>query len=380
MSELLYYFDYAAATPVDAKVLTAMQPYFSEQFYNPSALYLHAKAARAAVETARQQVAASIGARPGEIYFTSGGTEANNLAIHGVMRQYPAANIVVSAIEHESVLEPARQYALKIAPVTSEGLVYAEKVAQLIDDQTVLVSIMYANNEVGSIQPISDIAQKVQAIRKARKASGNKTPLYLHTDACQAALYLLLQVNRLGVDMMTLNGGKIYGPKGSGALYAHASVALQSIVQGGGQENGWRSGTENVPGIVGFATALTAAQAHRGSESKRLQELQDQAFALIAKELPQITINGSIKKRLPNNIHITVPNIDNERLLMQLDEAGIMCATGSACSASNEGPSHVLLALGLTPDEARSSLRFTMGRNTTDEHIRYLIDHLKSCL
>lgn len=360
------YLDYAAATPVDEAVLEAMRPYFTERFYNPSATYLASQAVKKDLEAARGRVAQTIGARPVDVTFTAGGTEANNLAIRGVMAQYPDGNVIVSAIEHESVLTVAEEYNHKIISVNEQGLVDLAALENLIDDDTVIISIMYANNEVGTIQPIRKIAEIVQRKKTART---NGRPLYLHTDACQAALYLDLHVSRLGVDMMTLNGGKIYGPKQSGVLYANSTVSLKPQIVGGGQERGRRSGTENVAFAVGMSLALEKAQANRHDEGGRLQALQSLFFNQIEQKFPTAVINGSRKHRLPNNIHVTFPGIDNERLLMQLDEAGIQAAAGSACSASNDDPSHVLRAMGIDETAARSSLRFTTGHDTTEDGV-----------
>jgi cysteine desulfurase len=370
------YLDYAAATPLDERVLAAMQPYFAAKFYNPSATYAAANDARKALEAARTQVAHWLGALANEVIFTAGGTEANNLAIHGVMRQFPEANIVVSGIEHESVLAPAEHYNSRIAAVKPDGTIDLEGLRGLIDKQTVLVSIMYANNEVGTIQPLREISQIIETKRCERGAGG--LPLYLHTDACQAANYLDLHAARLGVDLLTINGGKLYGPKQSGALYVKRTVGLRPLIDGGGQERGLRSGTENVAGSIGLAAALDMAQASRHDETARLQVLQRQFFDLLAQKIPAATVNGSLKRRLPNNVHLTVPGQDNERLLLQLDERGIQAAAGSACSASDEAPSHVLRALGLSDAQARSSLRFTMGRSTTTSNIERLVDALRT--
>jgi cysteine desulfurase len=370
------YLDYAAATPMDPVVLAAMQPYFSEQFYNPSATYLPAVAVRKDLEAARARVASVLGARSSEVIFMAGGTEANNLAVGGVLEQFPGSNAVVSAIEHESVLEAARQYAHQEAPVSGQGVVGTEALVQLINDQTVLVSVMYANNEVGSIQPIHQIALKLRQIRKNRQQAGNDLPLYLHTDAAQAAAYLDLHVARLGVDLMTINAGKIYGPKQCGALFAASHVRFKPQILGGGQERGQRSGTENVAGAIGLATALDLVQNRRHDETKRLQKLQDIFFDLLEKQIPQAIVNGSRKTRLPNNVHITIPGHDNERLLLQLEEAGILCAAGSACSASSEEPSHVLCAMGVSDADARASLRFSMGRQTTEQDVQYTVTTL----
>ncbi|HSX15495.1 MAG TPA: cysteine desulfurase family protein [Candidatus Saccharimonadales bacterium] len=372
----MMYLDHAAATPMDPAVLKAMRPFFSEQFYNPSATYLPAQKVRAALEQARSDVAMVLGARSSEVIFTAGGTESDNLAIAGVMQQFPDANVVVGAVEHDAVLEPARQFDCSIASVDAQGVIDLADLESKINAQTVLVSVMYANNEVGTIQPIRQIAALLGRVRDERRQTGNKLPLYFHTDACQAANYLDLQVARLGVDLMTLNGGKIYGPKQSGVLYVSAKVQLAPLIRGGGQERNLRSGTENVAACVGFAKALQLVQAKRHDESKHLSELQSLAFKLIEEKLPGAVVNGSRKHRLPNNIHLTLPGEDNERLLVELDERGILAAAGSACSASDEAPSHVLRAMGLSDADAQASLRLTTGQSTTDSDIQKLITNL----
>lgn len=374
------YLDYAAATPMDTSVFAAMQPYFTDQFYNPSATYLAAQKVDKDLEAARSTIAHWLGSRPSEIVFTAGSTEANNLVIHGVMQQFAQGNCIVSAIEHESVLAPAHQYNYQEAPVQPNGVIDLAQLEKLINDDTVLISIMYANNEIGTVQPIHKIGQLAQAVRKKRRAAGNKNPLYVHTDAAQAAAYLDLHVARLGVDFLTLNGGKIYGPKQSGVLYANAHARLVPLVFGGGQERGLRSGTENVAGSVGLATALDIVQKRRQDEQKRLGDLQNLFFNLLEQQFADIVINGSRDVRLPNNVHVTFTGHDNERVLMALDEAGIMCAAGSACSASNEEPSHVLRALGLTDADAQSSIRFTMGIATTEDDIRTTVQQLAQIL
>lgn len=375
MSEPMY-FDYAAATPLDPAVLEAMQPYWTDEFYNPSALYQAARNTHKVLEQARSRAAQVLGARPSEIVFTAGGTESDNLAISGVMRRFPEANMVVSAIEHDAILATAELYDHRIAPVLADGLVDLAALEALIDDNTVLVSIMYANNEIGTVQPISKIAKKFQLIREQRRQKGNDLPLYFHTDAAQAAGLLDMHISRLGVDLLSLNGGKIYGPKQSGLLYVRGGLVLEPLVRGGGQERGLRSGTENVAACVGLAVALEMAQTRRHEEAYRLQQLQKYFFDTLQQKVPQAVVRGSRKLRLPNNVHFTIPRTDNERLLVQLDEAGILAAAGSACSASSDTPSHVLRALGLSDDEARASLRFSMGRGTTQEQIDYVVDTL----
>ena len=394
------YFDYAAATPLSPTVLKALEPYFIDKFYNPSAQYLSAQAVRKDVEKARADVAQVLSVRPSEIIFTAGGTESDNLAIHGVMSRFPDANCVVTAIEHDAVLVPAALYNCKVAPVDSDGRVDLEAIKSLIDDSTVLVSVMYANNEIGTIQPLTEISKLINRIRAKRqievnigaKGKGqraNKTdsalcsqplPLYLHTDACQAPNCLQVLPHTLGVDMMTLNGGKIYGPKQSGILYVNSGIELNPLIYGGGQERNLRSGTENVANIIGFSMALKEASERRGKESARLSGLQHTALKLISQQLPKAILNGAIGYRLANNIHLTLPGQDNERLMMQLDEKGYQVAAGSACSASSDEPSHVLKAIGLSDEEARSSLRITMGRDTTEENLKGLISTIATLI
>lgn len=369
--------DHAAATPINPRVEEAMRPYFSTKFYNPSATYLAAQNIAKDIGKARSAVALNLGVKAEEIVFTSGGTEANNLAIFGILSQFPGSKVVVSAVEHHSVLRPAQQLDFAEVAVSADGRVDPQLLKTAVDDQTVLVSIMYANNEIGTIQPISKIAQVVQQIRDDRLKSGNKLPLLFHTDACQAANYLDLHASRLGVDMMTLNAGKIYGPKQTGALYVRKGVMLEPIIFGGGQEKGFRSGTENVAGIIGFATALNQVQSTRATEVKRLAELQTRFIKDLQRQLPKTIVNGSLKHRLPNNVHLTFPGQDNERLMMALDEAGIMTAVGSACSASDDEPSHVLMAIGISNSDAQSSLRFTMGQSTTLKDVQRVVAELK---
>jgi cysteine desulfurase len=369
------YLDYAAATPIDPYVLKVMTPLMTTQFHNPSATYLAARTVREYIDDARHRVAHWLGANSGEIIFTAGGTEANNLAIHGVMREFPNGNIVISAIEHASVREPAQKYDCRVVAVHKDGQIDLQDLEKKIDDKTVLVSIMQVNNEIGTIQPLRQAAKVIQAARGHRQHK-NTQPLYFHSDACQAANYLDLHVSRLGVDLLTINGGKIYGPKQSGVLYVHSGTRLLPLINGGGQERGIRSGTENTAAILGLAAALDIVQSNRQEESHRLSLLQTYFFEGLEKKLPAIRINGTRNSRLVNNIHLTVPKTDNERLLMELDQRGIQATAGSACSASEELPSHTLKAIGLSDEDARSSLRFSMGRQTTKRQMRYVIETL----
>lgn len=370
-----HYFDYAAATPLDRGAYDAMQPYWMERFHNPSALYVASRSVRHELEEARAIIAQELGARPSEIALTAGGSEANNLAIHGVMRHFFDKHLVVSAVEHDSVLLAARRYDHSLAPVTPKGIVDVTALMRAVNDNTVLVSVMYANNEVGAIQPIRDIAAFVADVRRDRAARRIKTPLFVHTDACQAGNYLDMHTHRLGVDLLSINGGKVYGPKQSGALYVRAGVRLQPLVDGGGQEWGLRSGTENVALAVGFATAWRTARHMAHAESHRLTAARDFTIAQLLRQVPGLIINGPTgSKRIANNIHITIPGYDNERLLMELDERGFQIATGSACSASSDEPSHVLKAMGLSDEHARQSIRITCGRMTSGDALASLVD------
>jgi cysteine desulfurase len=371
------YLDHAAATPVDPTVLAAMQPYFTQQFYNPSASYQAAREVRRAVEAARAEAAVALGVTPHEIIFTAGATEANNLAIHGVMERFPGKKVLVSAIEHDSVLETAKHYNHALIPVDQDGHVKEDALRRLIDDDTVLVSIMWANNEVGTIQRLGGIGDILREERGKRILAGNQLPLYLHSDAAQAMNYLNVYPHRSHVDLVSLNGGKIYGPKQSGLLFVSKKVELDPFIVGGGQERGLRSGTENVPAIVGLAMAMTQATTIRLKERERLTKLQLACIKAIYADFPGASVNGLGAHSLPNILHISFPGQDNERLMMELDELGIQVAVGSACSASSDEPSHVLKAMGLSDAQAQSSLRISMGRSTTKKDMDQLITALK---
>lgn len=373
------YLDYAAATPMDPEVLKTMRPYFAEQFFNPSASYLAAREVRQQLTLARECIAGCLGSRPAEVIFTAGATEANNLAICGVMKNFPDGKVLVSAIEHESVLAPARQYNHQEIPVTEQGVLDLKALENLIDEQTVLVSVGYVNNELGTVQPLAEVAQILNKLRNIRLEQDSKLPLYLHSDAAQAGNYLDLHVSRLGVDLMSINGSKIYGPKQSGALYVKAGVSLQPLIVGGGQEFGLRSGTENVPAAIGLAKAVELAQTKRRDVSERLQKLRQDFEAQITAQFKDAQINGG-KTRAPHIISVSFPDVDNERLMMQLDEAGIICAVGSACSAAREEASHVLAAIGLDEALARATLRFSLGAATSQNDIQKCLQALAELL
>lgn len=370
------YLDYAAATPLHPDVQAAMQPFYYDNFYNPSATYTAGLRAKQALDTARSTVAQVLGAKNTEILFTAGGTESTNLAIHGVMQQYPDAEVLVSAIEHEAVLAPASGYTHSLIPVNASGTIDISALEHQITDNTVLISVMYANNEIGTVQPIRAVTSLAEKLRGDRRKRGVSLPLYVHTDACQAGLYLDVHVSRLGVDMMTLNGGKMYGPKQSGILYVANHVRLRPQITGGGQQRGLRSGTESVSQVVGFATALSLAQTGRHDRIATMSKLQKEFISQLKDTIPNVVVNGSLKHRLPNNVHITIPRQDNERILFALDEHGIMAAAGSACSASDDEPSHVLKAMAITDDDARASIRFTTGSATKSKDITEVVQVL----
>lgn len=372
------YFDYSAATPVEPKVEAAMQPFLGDNFYNPSAIYLKAKDVRSSLEDARHRVAVQLGARPGEIVFTAGASEANNLAVNGIVSQFPDAKLLISAIEHDSVSNIAKQFTNDKILVNDKGIIILDDLASKIDDHVVLVSIIYANNEIGTVQPIKEVAQLIAKVREDRRERGIKQPIYLHTDAAQAANYLDIHASRLEVDLMTISAAKTYGPKQVGCLYVRAGVKLIPQILGGGQEFGLRSGTENIAGAVGLAVALEIAAKHKASEVKRLTRIRNKAFSDIETRYPQISVSGHKKQRLPNNIHLILPKIDGETAVMMLDEAGFQVATGAACGASKDEPSGTLTALGMDSETANRSIRITMGRKTSPDEVEKLIDQLKS--
>lgn len=365
----MIYLDYAAAAPLDKRVLAAMRPFFNAKFFNPSAGYQAGREVRQELVKARALIAKWLGAKPAEIIFTAGATEANNLAIQGVLKNWPDGEVLISAVEHESVRSPARQYKFSEVAVHKSGLIDLADLKRQVSDKTVLISLIYANNEIGIIQPLAAVAEFIAAELTRRRHKSNNRPLYLHTDASQAANYLSLMVHNLGVDLMTLNGSKTYGPKQSGALFVRAGLSLEPLIYGGGQEKGLRSGTEAVAQAAGLAAAIDIAQTIRASETRRITKLRDLFAELTLKRLPEAKINGG-QPKLANNLSLTFPGTDNERLLMLLENHGVLAAAGSACQASDEEPSPVLQAIGLSPADSWSSLRFSLGRGTTVKDIR----------
>ena len=377
-SEKLIYVDHAATTPVREEVLSAMLPYFSGAFGNPSGLYTVAQEARKAVDDSREAVARCLSARMSEVVFTSGGTESDNAAVKGVafaMRNV-GKHVITTAVEHHAVLHACHQleqfgFDVTYLPVDEYGLVDPDDVGRAITDQTVLVSVMLANNEIGTVQPISDISRVVKA-----EAARRGQTITMHTDAVQGGTFLDLDVKVLGVDMLSLSAHKFYGPKGVGALYVRRGTPFEPLQIGGGQERQRRSGTENVPGIVGMAEALRLAAEDRESESKRLAGLRDKIAAGIGQAVEDVYFNGHPTHRLPNNVNVSFKGVEGEPVLLGLDFAGISASSGSACSSASLEPSHVLLAIGRSADVAQGSLRITLGRDNTEDDADYLLSVL----
>lgn len=355
------YLDFSAATPLDPSAFAAMQPYFSEKFYNPSSPYAPAIEVRKEYEAAKDRIAQCIGGRGNELIMTAGATESINLAFHAT-----TGHVVISQIEHHAVLRVAAAREHTRVAVNKKGQVAPEDIAAAIRDDTTMVSIALANNEIGTIQQLSKIAQVIQTVRSARRDAGSTTPLWFHTDASQGLGYLDVNVARLGVDMMTLNAGKVYGPKQVGALWASSRTHVSPHIVGGGQERGMRSGTENVAGVIGFAAALERAEKKRKTEATRLHALVTSMRTRLLEAFPEAVVSGDLKRQLPNFLHISFPGIDAERVLFLLEAQHVYVATGSACAANKGTRSHVLQAIGLAPEVADGSVRITLGRPTTE--------------
>lgn len=396
------YFDHAATTYMDPRVVLAMQPYFSKTYGNPSSLYSEGVKASVALNNSRRAIAKILGALPENIIFTGSGTESDNLAIYGIARAHQqhgkpvshsaaqpfgsaapsnsaGKHIISSPIEHHAVLHPLEDlkkqgWEITYVKVDDKGVVNVEDVIKAIRPDTVLISIMYANNEMGAIEPIAEIGRKLLQYRK----ENNTIYPFFHTDACQAAGYLDLDVEKLHVDLMTINAGKIYGPKGVGALYTRRGVTLKPLILGGEQERNLRAGTENIAGIVGFAKALELAQANKIKEAKRLSDLVKYFWEKLQKQITGVKLNGPEigSQRLANNLNVSFGNVEGEALLLYLDEYGIMCSTGSACTVKSLNQSHVLKAMGVAENISRGSLRFTFGHANTKKDIDYIMKYL----
>jgi cysteine desulfurase len=372
------YLDYNATTPVEPQVLDAMLPYFSAEFANASSIHTPGQRARAAVETAREQVAALIGARPPEIVFTSGGTESDNHAIFGVAKPFLAGrispaqlqhpHIITTTIEHEAVLnacQAAEKQAASVTylPVDREGLADPESVRLAIRPETVLITIMQANNELGTVQPLEEIG----SIAKEYK-------VYFHTDAVQSAGKIPIDVNRLSTHLLSLSGHKLYAPKGVGALYVRGGTRLDQLLYGGHHQRGFRPGTENVAGIVGLGRAAEIARNSLAGEAKRVSTLRNKLEQGLLERVPQIRVNGGLAPRTPNTTNLMFAGIEGEALVIALDLKGLACSVGAACSSGAVEPSHVLTAIGLSQEQAKSSLRFSLGRHTTESEINIALE------
>ncbi|MBI5229072.1 cysteine desulfurase NifS [Candidatus Micrarchaeota archaeon] len=365
------YLDHAATTPVDPLVLKAMQPYFSKDFGNASSIHSFGREAKEALEQSREKIAKAIGATAEEIIFTSGGSESDNLALIGIAfkNQVRGNHIITSSIEHPAVLSTCEYLAregfqVSYAPVDKEGIVKVEGIEKVLDGQTTVISVMHANNEIGTIQPIEEIAEIVK-----------EKEVYFHSDAVQTLGKIPVDVNKFGVDLLSLSAHKIYGPKGVGALYVRKGTRIQPIIFGGGHEKGLRSGTENVAGIVGFAKAVELANERLEEEANKQRKLRDKLIRGIL-EINDSWLNGHATKRLPNNVNVGFKYIEGEGLVLYLDEKGISASTGSACSSHKLEPSHVLTAIGCKPEDAHGSLRLTLGRSNTEKDVDYVLEAL----
>ena len=366
------YMDHAATTPVRPEVAEVMLPYFSERFGNPSSLYTLAREAKEAVEEARERVAAAIGASPEEIFFTSGGTEADNWAIKGVAaaNRKKGDHIITSSIEHHAVIHTCESlekqgYRVTYLPVDEFGRVDPATVEEAITDQTILISIMTANNEIGTIEPVAEIA---------KVAHDHDIPF--HTDAVQAIGAIPVSVDDMGADLLALSAHKFGGPKGVGALYIRKRTRIGTFIDGGAQERGKRAGTENVPGIVGLGRAIELAVAEMPEKSPRLAAMRDRLIRKILETIPDTRLNGHPTERLPNNVNVAFRYVEGESILLMLDALGIAASTGSACTSASLEPSHVLTACGLPHEEAHGSLRLTLGSRNTDDDIDYVLSVL----
>ena len=366
------YLDYAATTPARPEVVEAMRPYFTEAFGNPSTIYSYGQEAKGAVEAARAKIARLLNAREEEIVFTSGGTEADNFALTGVAYagEGKKDHIITSAIEHHAILETTKfleKRGVKVSylPVDKYGMLDPDDVRKALTARTVLISVMHANNEVGTIEPI-------EAIGRIAGEAG----VYFHTDAVQTAGHIGVDVEKLGVNLLSISGHKLYGPKGVGVLYIRKGTRIAPLLHGGEQEKRRRAGTENVPGIVGLGVAVELAQGELEEEAGRLTQLRDRLAQGLKERIEDIHFNGHPVERLPNNVNICVAYVEGESMALNLDLEGICASTGSACSSASSEPSHVLSALGLPPEQAHGSLRFTLGKWTTAQDIDRVLDVL----
>ena len=367
------YFDHAATTPVDERVLQKMLPYFTDNFGNPNSQHWFGRRSVTAVDEARDTVASLIGAKPSEIYFTSGGTESDNWAIRGAAhaRAEKGKHLIISAVEHPAMITTAKElekegFEISLAPVDEYGTVDVEKLKSLLRPDTIFVGIMTANNEVGTIQPLAEISGLCR-----------ERGILFFTDAVQAAGALKIDVNDPAVDLLSFSGHKFYGPKGVGVLYIRSGLKLGKIITGGHQERTMRGGTTNVPAIVGLAEALRLAQEEREKNAAYVSSLRDRFISRVLHEIPYVKLNGHPQNRLPANANFSFRYIEGESLLFSLDLAGIAVSSGSACSSGSLEPSHVLLAMGLPEGLAHGSIRFSFGKDNTPAQVDYAVDRLK---
>lgn len=365
------YLDHNATTPIAPEVLEAMLPYFREEFGNPSSIHAFGQRAKAALYDAREEVAGAIGASPNEVLFTAGGTESDNLAILGVLEaRQGRRHLITSAVEHHAVLHTMKALAKRGVPVTflkvnRAGIVDPEELRAALTPETLLVSIMHANNETGVVQPIAELA-------RLSHAAG----AYFHADAVQSVGKIPVDVGELDVDLLSLSGHKIYGPKGTGALYVRRKVTMRPVFRGGGQERSRRPGTENLPGLVGLGCATRLAVAHQAEEAKRLQALRDRLEREVLARIPSSTVNGQGAARTPNTSSLSFDGVEGETLMIALDLKGCAVSTGAACSSGTVEPSHVLIAMGLKPEQVQGSIRVSLGRSTTEEEVSQFVEVL----
>jgi len=368
----LIYLDNAASTKIHDDVLEDMMPYLKEQYGNPSSIHRYGRFAHKAIEKARKQIAYLINADPSEILFTSGGTESNNTALYGIAKKNPGSRIITSSIEHDAILEPCKKlekegFDIIYLPVNNYGLVDPLILKENLTENTSLVSIMFGNNEVGTVEPISDFVKIC-----------NEQNIPFHTDAVQATGKIRIDVKELGIDLLSISSHKINGPKGIGALYIRKGISIDPVILGGGQENGLRSGTENVANIVGFGKACELSRINLLENISRMKELRDYISTKIIQEIPEVILNGHPESRLPNNIHFTFLGVNGEDLLIKLDENEIAASTGSACSVQIQKASHVLQAMGFSHEQITGSLRLTIGISNNLEEMDKTVEILKN--
>ena len=368
----MIYLDNAASTQIHDDVLRSMLPYLKEQYGNPSSIHRYGRMAHKAIEKARKQIASLINADPNEILITSGGTESNNTVLQGIATQFPTGQILTSFIEHDAILEPCKRlsgdgFNVDYLPVDSSGMIDISDLKNHLSKRTSLVSIMFGNNEVGTVQPISEIAKIC-----------NSNKILLHTDAVQAVGKIPIDVKELGVDFLSISSHKLYGPKGIGALYIKNGTILTPFILGGGQEKGLRSGTENVANIVGFGKSCEIIKNHLSEQVSFIKKLRDHLIERILSEIPEVRLNGHLENRLPNNAHFTFLGVNGEDLIIKLDENGVAASTGSACSVNTQKASHVLQAMGFSYEQITGSLRLTVGIFNNQQEIERTVDILKN--